>query len=343
MQEAKLRRFQDREYYKLRSIMGNTWAIFYILLGGREGGKSYSVTDSFVGQWKKKNNPFWWIRLTDTSVKKMLKNNAEKMVDADLVRKYGLKLTTKGQDVYDNGKKMATVLSLSAMAKDKGVALFDKDFLINNPGMYYNIAIDEFQREKGERKDFDIVYNLVNQLENIARSTKQRIRVFFMANCLEEASDVLAAFNFIPEDFGRYYVRKKRCVIDYMPPTEAYLKRREGTIADILLPEASTFTNRVDLDVSHIYKGRMYKPITIIKFGKEKSSWFTVWDARTICKYNGEKISNIIAMRPYLDEVFTPEARANVFAMFDARYLWFRNLVTQRLFQKELELLKPTK
>lgn len=343
MQQSKIAKFQNREYYKLRSIMGNTWAMFYILLGGREGGKSYSVTDYFVGQWKKKRNPFWWIRLSDVSIKKMLANKAEKMVDADLVRKYGLKLTTKAQDVYDDGKKMATCLSLASMAKDKGVALFDKDFLTNNPEMYYNIAIDEFQREKGERKYFDIVYNLVNQLENIARSTKQRIRVFFMANCLEEASDILAAFNFIPEEFGRFYIRKKRAVIDYMPPTEAYLKRREGTIADILTPEASNFTNRIDLDRSHIFKGRMFQPVSIIKFSKEKSSWFTVWDARTICKYNGEKLPHVIAMRPYIDEIFTPEARANVFAMFDARYLWFRNLVTQRLFQKELELLKPTK
>lgn len=343
MQENKIQKFQTREYYSLRSIMGNTWAMFYILLGSREGGKSYSVTDFFVKQWKLKGNPFWWIRLSEVSTKKMLANNAEKMIDADLVRKYNLELKTKKDNVYDQGKKMAIVLALSSMAKDKGVALFDKDFLVNNPGMYYNIAIDEFQREKGERNYFDIVYNLVNQLENIARSTKERIRVFFMANCLDEAADILAAFNFIPEEFGRYYIRKKRCVIDYMPPTQAYLERRKGSIADLLTPEVSNFTNKIDVDHSRIYKGRMYKPISVIKFSKDKATWFTVWDARTVCKYNGEQGLPVIAMRPYIDEMFVPEQRANVFAMFDGRYLWFRNLVTQKLFQKELELLKPTK
>ena len=29
----KLMRAQDREWYSLRSLLGNTWAFFYILLG----------------------------------------------------------------------------------------------------------------------------------------------------------------------------------------------------------------------------------------------------------------------------------------------------------------------
>lgn len=31
------------EWYTINSILGNDWAIFYILLGGREAGKSYSA------------------------------------------------------------------------------------------------------------------------------------------------------------------------------------------------------------------------------------------------------------------------------------------------------------
>ena len=89
-------------------------------------------------------------------------------------------------------KLMARVFNL-----DKG-SIFDKDFL-NDPNMRYNIAVDEFEREKGERNTFDILYALVNQLENIVRSTKNRMKIFFMGNTLEEASDILCAFNFIPE------------------------------------------------------------------------------------------------------------------------------------------------
>ena len=32
----KMIRAQDREWYSLRSLLGNRWAWFYILLGGRE-------------------------------------------------------------------------------------------------------------------------------------------------------------------------------------------------------------------------------------------------------------------------------------------------------------------
>lgn len=69
----------------------------------------------------------------------MLANKADKLVDPDLRRKYDLELTTKGMDVYDHGEKMCKVLALSEMAKEKGVALFDKDY-----DGYYNIVCDEF-------------------------------------------------------------------------------------------------------------------------------------------------------------------------------------------------------
>ena len=62
-------------------------------------------------------------------MRKMLANKAEKLVDADIARRYNLQLTVKGNNVYDHGKKMATVLALSTFANDKGVALFDKDFI----------------------------------------------------------------------------------------------------------------------------------------------------------------------------------------------------------------------
>lgn len=48
-------------------------------------------------------------------------------------------------------------------------------------------------------------------------------------------------------------------------------------------------------------------------------------------------------MRPYIDDVFVPQNRDNVFQMFDSRCYKFRDLITFKKFQKELELLKPRK
>lgn len=346
---------KQAEWYNLRPVLGHAnYAIFFLLLGGREVGKSYSVTNFFVDQWKNKGIPFTWLRLTEAATRKLLMNNAEKLIDPDLRRKYNLDLVTSGNNVYEVTKRsepdaeghtkviekklMARVYAISTFYNDKG-SIFDKDFL-NDPNMRYNIAIDEFQREEGEKNTFDITYSLVNQLENLVRSTKDRIKIFFLGNTLEESSDILCAFNFIPETWGIFKLKKKRAVIHNIAPTEAYIKRRTGTIADILMPTASTFTNKIDTDTTLVTKQRLKEPSYIIKFRKNKDSWFTVWDSNIIRKYNGEK-KPVIAMRPYLDEVFNVDTQKQIMTLFDTRSFMFSNLITFKQFQKELGLLKP--
>ena len=294
--------------------------------------------------------------MTETAARKLLQNNAEKLVDPDLRRKYDLDLVTSGNNVYEvtkrsapdkNGKTkilekklMARVYALSTFYNDKG-SIFDKDFLAD-PNMRYNVAIDEFEREKGEKNTFDILYSLVNQLENLLRSTKERTKIFFLGNTLESASDILCAFNFIPESFGIFKLKSKRCVIHNIEPSEEYKERRKGTIADILMPTASTFTNKIDTDNSLINKSQLIAPNYVIKFTKDKNHWYTVWNSNIVTKYNGEK-KPVIAMRPYLDEVFNVETQKNLILLFDTRSLQFRNLITFKQFQSDMEALKPRK
>lgn len=327
--------------------------MFYILLGGREAGKSYSVTDFFCRQFKNKGIPFTWLRLTEHAARKLLQNNAEKLVDPDLRRKYDLDLVTSGNNVYAvkrtepneagetkiiEKKLFARVYALSTFYNDKG-SIFDKDFL-NDPNMRYNIAIDEFEREKGEKNTFDITYSLVNQLENLVRSTKERTKIFFLGNTLEDASDILCAFNFIPEDFGIFKLKSKRCVIENIAPSDAYKARRKGTIADILMPTASTFTNKIETDNTLVNKSPLVTPEYVIKFTKDKSHWYTVWNGNIIAKYNGEK-KQVVAMRPYLDEVFSPELQKQMITLFDTRSFNFRNLICFKQFQTDMANLKP--
>ena len=265
-------------------------------------------------------------------------------------------MTTSGNNVYavtkrttpdKNGKTkilqkvlFARVYALSTFYNDKG-SIFDNEFL-NDLSMRYNIACDEFEREKGEKNTFDITYSLVNQLENLVRSTKERTKIFFLGNTLEEASDILCAFNFIPENWGTFKLKSKRCVIQNIEPSEKYKERRKGTIADILMPNASTFTNKIQTDNALIDKSQLTTPSYIIKFTKDKSDWYTVWNSNIICKYNGE-IKSVIAMRPYLDELFSIDQQKTVIDLFDTRSFRFRNLITFKQFQQQLELLKPRK
>lgn len=330
----------SRWYTKeLQSLLGYTWAMFYVILGGRMTGKSYALTDYLCRQKKNKGDMVknYWMRISETSTKFMLANKAQKLVDPDLVRKYDLDLSTKGMEVYDHGKPFMTVVPLSAMAKLKGVAFFDKDY----EGEIC-IVLDEFMTEQGEKRtSFDILYNFINMLENIARTTKTKIRIFLIGNTLEEASTILKAFNFLPEDFGRFKLKRKRCIIENIAPTEEYLKDRKGSAADILGGnEMSNYTNELKKDISLITKERLTNYNSIIKFSKETKDWYLVWNGNVITRYKGQPCKNTIAMLPYLDNRYTPEMKQTVIDMFDAQAYKFNTLITLSYFQGALQKIR---
>lgn len=341
----------EKAFVHLRSLFGITWADYFILLGARQAGKSYAVAKLLLNKKKKLGSKLrcYWMRLSDTSAKKLLQSDASKLFDADLVRKFHLRLTVKGNDVFsinEKGEKalLVTVISIATFYNDKGSAYFDKDF----DGEYL-IVCDEMNREKSERNTFDIVYNFKNQLENIIRNTgseysKAHAKVILIGNTLSEASDMMLAFEFLPNpgQFGRYKLRSKRCVIDYLPLTEEYKKMRRGATVDILKSsDDSTFTNEIEADRSLIYDKPVTKPTAIIKFSNSKNTWFTVYEGGVIKPYNKETIKNHIAMRKFInEEMYIKEQAENVRMLYDSRSFRFDNYYTMACFKKELRLLK---
>ena len=111
-----------------------------------------------------------------------------------------------------------------------------------------------------------------------------------IGNTLEEASDLLANLNFIPDGFGRYKLKRKLAVVDYIKPNKAYLARRKEATANMMMGGASTFTNEIQIDRSLLVnKRKRVKPVYVIKFRKEQSEWFTVWNDGIIAPYKGEE------------------------------------------------------
>ena len=382
----------ESQWYNLRPILGcANWAVYYILLGARETSKSYSVEDFFVSQFINEGIPFYWLRLTDAQAKKLLQNNAAKLIDADIKRRYNLDLVTNGPEVYNvtkrsepdkNGKTkilekklMCHVFSLSTSYNQKG-SLFDKDFL-NDPKMRFNICLDEFERLPEEKNTFDIVSAFKTQIENIVRSEKDRVKCFLIANKVETCGDLLTAFNFIPEEFGMYKLVKnkkklleclaklrkargheqeiikinkeyenvdfgQRAVIHYLPNSEAYTARRHGTLASILDPNDSNFTNKIETDRSLLSNDKLLKPRYVIAFTKNKDDWFTVWNNNIIARYNKEKIQ-VIPMRRYLDQMYNEDLVNQIIVQYDTRNFLFHNLLTHKLFEKNIQTIKPAK
>lgn len=338
---------QSDEWYRLNSLLGYTWAMYYVIAGGRETGKSFAASEFLITQWRQKHRRFFWIRLSEASKDKLLQNNCDRLFNQMLRRKYKLETCRVGDDVYEvlerdeKGKikrkaKMGTVMALSEMAKDKGVEYFDAGYT-----GWTNIVVDELVRERRERNTFDITYNLANQLENIVRSRKERVRILLICNMCSDIADVLPNINFVPVEYGRYKLKRYKMVFDYLPVTDAYRKRRDGAAANILLGmDDGNFNNEVRRDAATLFTGKLHKPTAIIKFSADKRDWFTLWDDRIVAKYKGEKISNVIAMRRHVEDVFMPERRDIILSKYDARRLFFKDLVSQALFVKMIKEIK---
>lgn len=349
---VKLEKYRQSEWYGIRSLLGHDWASYFCILGARESGKSYSVMEFFIRQWKLYGIPFYWLRLKETATKKLLANNAAKFVDADIARRYDLELTVKGDDVFDHGEKMATILALSTSYNTKGVAEFDKDFIykkVVGPSgrekqAYYHIGCDEIMFERDERVTFDPSYAFITQLENLIRSTSHHVRIFLIGNNLNEVSDILSLFDFIPERFGRYKLKSKKCVIDYLPCSSKYYERRSKSVIDVLTRKLnlSNYTNEIKIDNALIDKKRLVKPLYSIVFFKDVK--YIVWSGNIVSKWKeGLNIKTQIAMRPYQDLPFVTQARDSVINQFDCRGFKFHDLITFKKFENQLRLLKPRK
>ena len=332
--------YEAKEWYTIRALLGNQWANWFIMAGARERGKTFSVQDFvlncfFNPKSKLYHVPFYWMRLNDIAIKNMLMNNAAKMFEPLLVRKYSLQdVKVKGDSIFIGKLLLCRVYGLSNAYNNKGAAIFDASTFKG-----CNIIIDEVALEKGQRKTFDVVYNLKMQIENIVRSERENVKVFMMLNNTEDCPELMAMFGFIPIEFGVYKLKRKHCVVDYIPNNKAYDERRKKALANEIDTGTGNFTNKVARDLKLLYKGRLTKPVMIVKYSKDQTDWFTIWEGNVICPYNGEKKESV-AMKRYIDDTFIPSLRDSIIEQEDVRAFKYKDILTQSLWRKNMEIIK---
>ena len=342
-------------------------ALFYVFLGGRGCGKTCNAGQGYcLKQFFKKGQKFLWLRLKEPSVKKLLASDAKDFIDDVNIQKFGITgLMTKGDTVYvtrgnpedkSTYQEMCKILALSTFYQTKGVALNKGEVKVVNKEAsaseskqkikkqltkYRNIVLDEMNAERSEKKTFDITYAFVNQLETICRLDLDR-RIILLGNTLEEGSDILAnAFNFIPNDFGIYYLKNKRAVIQMIEDSDKYKAERKKSIAGILTPDESTFTNKVDSDVKLLFKGKQLpKQSMIIKFDNN-SQYVLCGNVITKQKVSKGSKLPVIALKPYLVGTPYDKEKANQFITnVQLRLYEFDMLLTLKKFMTEIKLLK---
>lgn len=351
-------------YYTTQSLMGIDWWSWAWICGSRGRGKSYAVMDtvlSYIKRYGYKNVKCYYFRISDLSIKKMIENKARKAIDALLIRKYDLQLSCKANTIYDRGYPIIDFYPLVSAAKQgKGVAEYDPEFLNNRPidkrtgkpiKRFIFIIIDEFMIAEGVEKKS--VGNPVEQfkiyIENILRDQERMdypaVRIFGCANAVSECSDFLAQLaGFIPEQPGRYKLKRKHMIIDNVPNSQAYMdKRKKSYGADIMDYENdSNYTNIIKRDLETLMpkSQRLVKPTAIIKFSKDPKKWFTIWDGNIIRRYNNQTCNNVIAMKRYLDSFFDQDLAKSVIERYDARAFQYVDLISQATFAAELKLIK---
>lgn len=348
-------------YYTMHSVLGIHWWNWLWCIGARGRGKSYAGVDTvldFCKKYGQENVKCYYFRISDLSVKAMLANKGRKTVDAKLIRKYDLDLTVKHNTLFNKGVPLIDFYALVSAAKTgKGVAEYDPDFL----NQYYKdgikrfvfVIIDEFMMAEGIEKKS--VGNPVDQFkifyENILRDQERlpysAVMIMGFANSVSECNDFLAQLaGFIPEEPGRYYLKRKHMIVDNIPNSKAYLEKRKKSIgADIMdYDNDANYTNVVKRDLETLMpKGRQLIRVTrLLKFSKEPKDWFCIYDGKYIRRYRGETVNKSLmtGMKRHLDDFFNPEIVKDVFEMYDARAYYYADLISQATFAAQLKLLK---
>lgn len=353
----------DEYYYDNRPVMGYNEPI-NVFIGGRGRGKTFQAQKFCLKQYFKKGRKFCWLRLKEPAVRLLLANDAKDFIDSLLLEKFKITgLKVKGQDVYvsrgdpddpSSYTEMCRIMALSTFYQVKGVALNklnkkekeaptkeEKAKVRRLAGKYRNIVLDEMNAEKSEKRTFDISYAFVNQIETICRQDTDR-KLILCGNTLDEGSDILSnCFNFIPNDFGIYHIRRKRTIIHMISDSEKWKEDRAHSFAGLLMPEKPTFTNKVFSDIDLIVgKQPQSKQSMIIQFD---SYSYYVLCGNVITKQKVSENNKLprLALTPWIPGIPYDAERATLFIKTaQLRQYKFDMLLTYKKFLGEIKLLK---
>lgn len=344
--------------------------IHFIYAGARGRGKSVISLDAPIASCQKygyQNNKIFYFRLSDSSVKALLANNADKCIDPLLIDRYKMNISRKGNVVYNNGKKLLQVYSLvSAPKVGKGAALYDYNYLNNRPidpktgkpvKRFIWLILDEFQMAEGLQKNTIATKSTAALFkiftESILRDQQfldyPAVRCIYLANNVAECSDFTTqmwGYYMPPGKFGITKCRRLNAVFFSVENSQEYIDKRKksitGSITDF--QRDANYTNKIQTDMSCIKprKTRIYKVTKLIKFSKNQSNWYCVYDDHWIRRYSGQTVKKelIVPMTRHIDQLFLPERRDNVFNLYDTKYFGYCDVATMAGFRARMKELK---
>jgi hypothetical protein len=343
--------------------------IHFIFSGARGRGKSVLALDAPISACEKygyENVKVYYFRLSDTSVKSMLANNADKSVDPWLIDKYKMKITRKGNIVYNHGKKLMEIYSLVSAPKNKGSALYDYNFLNNRPidpktgkpiKRFIYLILDEFQIAEGLERN-SVANKSTAALFKIYTETILRDQEFLdypAVKCIYLANNVAECSSFTTEMWGYYMppgkfgitkCKRKNAVFISVENSEEYVEKRKSAITGSItdFENDSNYSNQIIMDLSMIKprKTKIYKVTQLIKFSKNPGDWFCVYDGKYIKHYHNQTVRDelVVPMTRHLDNTFNKARQDNVFEMYDNQSFMYCDVATLANFRARMKELK---
>lgn len=363
-------RVMKSEYLSSRPLMGyDKRYVHFIYAGARGRGKSVLALDAPIASCKKygyENNKIFFFRLADMSIKALLQNKAANLVDPLLVNRYNMDISRKGNTVYDHGKKLLEVYSLASAAKMKGQALYDADFLNKRPldpktgkpiKRFIWLILDEFQIAEGlenkgaASRSTAKLWKMYTEI--IARDQQfldyPAIRCIYLANTVAECSTFTSemwGFYMPPGDFKIKKCPRKNAVFFNVPNSERYIKKRKasvmGSITDF--ENDSNYSNQIAVDMKVIKpkRTRLIKVTYLIKFSKDPTDWFCLYDDKYLRKYRGESIAKnkVIPMRRHIDEVYSVDVVNDIFERYDVKAFMYADVISMACFKARMSEIK---
>ena len=298
----------------------------------------------------------YYFRTNDNSIKALLQ--PDKAVDPYLMHKYDMHITKKGNHVYNDGELLYEAYPLvSAASIGKGVNLYDNKWFdpkyMAGKKRFIVTIWDEFMLDEGVGKKSvgDPVKQYMIYREAIFRDAERlpynAVYNFLLANNVSECANVTGQlFNFIPNP-NQHRVTKltrKHAIFWNVPITEAYKQKRSKSYNAAIIRDDDPNYHAVERDLSMVKKKstRVYRLTNLIKFSKQKSDWFCVYDKVYIKKYSKEKFKKdkVIAMYRNQEELYNPELAKHVLDMNDYRSYMFCDIMSMAAFQAAMKTYK---
>lgn len=98
----------------------------------------------------------------------------------------------------------------------------------------------------------------------------------------------------------------------------------------------------MDLSMIKPRKTKIYRVTQLIKFSKNPSDWFCVYDGKYIKRYHNQTIKDdlVIPMTRHLDNTFNKARQDNVFEMYDNQVFMYCDVATLANFRARMKELK---